>query len=277
MTESTKAKIFFNLALLGVLFAIHPIIRDIGSIGFILFGLFLEIRIFYYAFGLLLFIAVYLYAIEFISYKPVVIAQRVGNVVFAVALLVPPFYGLLWITSWIAKFMVFVSKSPLAGTVVRGVLVAIFGFLGGLFSEVFIHKLNLKDREARVNQLSMEEISHIDRADEMFHAGHYYLSVLEAFRAIESALQRAAVSRQISVRSKGFRGLLEASLKAKIVPQEIECIIRDIRILRNKAAYGEEPISATSARHVLEQTQKILRTIVREVEIGEESEEATSG
>ena len=238
MTEFTKAKIGFALALLGVLFAIHPIIRDIGNIGFMFFGLFLGIRIFYYAIALLLGIAVYTYAIEFISDRPVTIAQRAGNIVYAIALLVPPLYGLLWITSWVAKLAVFISKSALAGTIANGLLGVVSGFLSALLSDFVRRKLNSKDREARVNQLSMEEVSHIDRASEMFQAGYYDLSVFEAFRAIESALRRTVVGRQISIRSRGFRDLLDASLKAKIVPQEIEGIIKEIRISRNRAAHG---------------------------------------
>lgn len=270
MTEYTKTKITFTLSLLAVLFVFYQILRELGPVGFTFFGLFLEIRLFYYAIVFLIGVAVYTHAIAFIRDRPVVIAECVGNTAYAMAIAVPALCVLLWITSWLARFVVFVSKSIVFGaitSIVLGVLSSVSAIL--VYGRLRL-TLNLMDRKARVLQLSMEEVSHIDRASMMFQAGHYDLSVFEAFRAIESALQSAVAGRQISIRNTGFRGLLDASLKGKVLPQEMERIIEDIRILRNRAAHAEEPISATSAQHVLEQTRKILGAIIREVEPGEE-------
>lgn len=270
MTDFTKAKIGFALALLGVLFAIHPIIRDLGNIGFMFFGLLLEIRIFYYTVALFLSITVYAYAIEFISDRPVTIAQRVGNIVYAIALFVPASYSLLWITSWLAKFAVFVSKSPMAGAITSSLFGVLSGALSALLFNSFRRKLNSKDRKNRVVQLSLDTGLHINRATEMFKASYYDLSVFEAFRAIETTLQIAVMSKQTWVRGEGFQNLLDVAIKANVIPQEIGETIEEIRILRNRAIHLGA--TASSTKHVLEQTRKILGAITRKVEIEKESE-----
>lgn len=276
MTDFIKAKVGFALALLGVLFAIHPIILDIGNTGFVLFGVLLEVRIFYYIVSIVLGLAVYTYAIEFIRSKPVTVAHHVGNIIYAVALLIPAFYVLLWMTSLVARLAVIVSKSPFTGMIASTVLSAISGLVSGLFWNLFRRKLNAKDKEARVTQLSTEESSHIQRASELLKAGHYDLSALESFRAVEATLGRALIGEEISVAHGSFLALLNAAIKANIVSTDIGGVVNEIRLLRNQALHGAEPVTKTSAQHALEQAERILATVGRRAEI-QADEEDTAG
>ena len=95
---------------------------------------------------------------------------------------------------------------------------------------------------------------------------------MENFKAIESAIRRAMVARQISIRSEKFLELLVASLKAKIISQETKNTINKIRKLRNKAIHREESITKDQAHMVLNTTHEILRVITRNIELEEEIE-----
>jgi len=90
MTEFTKLKITFALALMGTLFALHPFIDRVAERGFLYLGYDLKI---FYAYALtagLLSVCVYCYAVTMMNDRPHSWCERTGNASYALAVLVLP-------------------------------------------------------------------------------------------------------------------------------------------------------------------------------------------
>src|SRR5262245_47488701 len=99
MTEFTKTKIHFALALLGTLFAVHPYIEQWEHAGFTYLGWNLEIFHAYALTGGLLALSVYFYAMALLSERATTGAERVGNYLYALGLLIFPLYGVFYLSS----------------------------------------------------------------------------------------------------------------------------------------------------------------------------------
>ena len=120
MTEFTKTKMHFALALLGTLFALHPVLEKMDNEG--VRSLDVRLRIpatlqpagpeaqefrevvikAFYAYvivGGLLSFSVYCYALALLSEKPSSWVERVGNYSYALALMLLPLYAALWVSN----------------------------------------------------------------------------------------------------------------------------------------------------------------------------------
>ena len=105
LTEFTKTKMHFALALLGTLFALHPFLekQQFADLGFDYLGV--KLKVFYvYALvaGLLAF-TVYCYAVALLRERADSLLERLGNYAYAVAVLVVPVYGGLYGSTWLAE------------------------------------------------------------------------------------------------------------------------------------------------------------------------------
>src|SRR5437899_692025 len=103
MTEFTKTKIHFALALLGTLFALHPYLQKFADFGFMYLDVFLKVS---YAFGLLaglLAFCVYCYGLTLVSERPHSWLEKLGNYSYGLAVMVLPFYGGLYLASLLAE------------------------------------------------------------------------------------------------------------------------------------------------------------------------------
>src|SRR5438876_966836 len=88
LTEFTKTKMHFALALLATLFALHPFVEKWGDKGYIYLDY--ELKIFY-AYGLvaaLLALTVYFYALSLLSERGYSWMEMTGNYMYAIAILV---------------------------------------------------------------------------------------------------------------------------------------------------------------------------------------------
>src|SRR5262249_49082989 len=107
MTDFTKTKMHFALALLGTLFAVHPFVEKLEHAGFTYLSCRLEV---FHAYGLtagLLAVAIYCYAAAMVSERPGGETERAGNYIYAVSLLVLPLFGGLSLShlleQWLAE------------------------------------------------------------------------------------------------------------------------------------------------------------------------------
>ena len=103
MTEFTKLKITFALALLGTLFALHPLLDRFADWGFLYLGYDLKV---FYAYSLtsgLLSLCVYLYAVTLLNDHPHSWCERTGNSTYALAILVVPIYAGLYLSAKLAE------------------------------------------------------------------------------------------------------------------------------------------------------------------------------
>jgi len=261
MTEFTKAKIAFALALLAALFTVSPILKDIGTTGYLFLGIIVQVRYAYYVLAGLLAIAVYCYGVELISENVPPDAERAGNVAYALALLVPPLYVALFVVAQLGRIAVWISESPIAPSIVQVLLGAVAGFLLGAITSRFAKTLAEKDKSSAVEQLSKREVSLISRAGEMYTLGHYDLAVLESFRVIETSIRKALRSKDISFGGRTHIQMLKAAEKAGIIDPELLGYIHKIRRVRHRAAYEAEPISQEAAEDALALARKVVASL----------------
>lgn len=265
MTDFDKARIGFAVALLAILFAIYPAVKDL-DLTISLVGEDYKMMWFYYATLVLLCITVYIYGIRFAGTGPSQQIQRVGNLFYILAFIIPPLAITLWVISLIENLLLkLTSDSPYAqyitGAVLSLLVLAAYSFTVWRYASL----LNKKEREVRVDFLSGEQKALIVRASEMFDAQYYDLAVSEAFKAIESTLHKAIIHKQVPIRGKGFQSIMDASIKADLISKEDASSLSDIRGLRNKAVHEAEPINRESAEWVLEATRAILSQIEEKI------------
>jgi len=261
MTEFTKTKITFALALLAALFTVSPLLGDIGTTGYLFLGIIIQVRYAYYVLVALLAIAVYCYGLELISERSPFDAERAGNITYALALLVPPAYGALFVVAQLGKVVQWVSKSPIASKLVEYLLVAVAVLFIRAFTLGFTKTLAEKDKSSAVEQLSNREASLISRASQMHALGHYDLAVLESFRAIETSIRKALRRKDISLRPRTMIEMLKVAEKAGIIDPELRGYIQKIRIMRNQAAHAGEPISQEAAEDALALAKKVIASL----------------
>ena len=102
MTEFTKLKITFAMALLGTLFALHPLLDRFADWGFLYLGYDLKVFYVYSLTSGLLSLCVYLYAVTLLNDHPHSWCERTGNSTYALAILVVPIYAGLYLSAKLA-------------------------------------------------------------------------------------------------------------------------------------------------------------------------------
>jgi len=261
LSDFAKAKIVFALALIGVLFAVHPVVRDLGERGYSYFGAVLQFRFVYYAMLGLLSCVIYFYAVDFITDNPLGMAHRIGNMFYAMSLLFPPLFTLVALSIKVAEGVVWVSDSPLAGEISKVAITGVAGGIGLLFALVASRHMTRRDREESVNQLAFQSRSHLKRAEELMEAGHHDLVALEAFRCIENVLQRALLDGNVSISNSRANQLIPIAAKAGVIPENLVGIFHELRVARNRAVHSSDQFSDQDAAWFLDTTRKMVGSV----------------
>src|SRR5262249_43827592 len=130
--------------------------------------------------------------------------ERAGNYIYAVSILVFPLYGGLYLShlleQWLDESQLFADWLEKAHLAWVG---PSLGLALGIFWLVMLQVIALmlrgrlvaQDRVAKLEQLAEQEITALNRASEMLSHEHYDLSVIEAWKALESRLRRALLLR----------------------------------------------------------------------------------
>lgn len=264
MSNYFIAKTAFVLALLAVLFTVHPIIEDVVDTEVAdLLGFALKLSHFYLVFAAVLGLSVYCYAWAFATGRYSAAVQQVGNIAYAAALVFPILLVVVFLTDNLLDLLLPVLlNSDRASGVISGLLGSLLGAAATYFvGRRITNTLNSADRESLAQQLTSEEAFHVSRATDMLRAGHYDLAVGEAFRAIESALRRALIRRGVGLRSKRPTDLIQAAVDAEILPEELRGTVDEIRIARNRAVHGEGQVSADAAGHAVDGAREVLGSV----------------
>lgn len=272
VSDFAKAKIVFALALVGVLFAIHPIVRDFGEAGYSFFGSVLQFRLIYYAMLGLLGCVIYFYAVDFITDNPLGLAHRIGNYFYAMSLLFPPVFAIVALSIKTAEAVVWISDSQLAGEISKIAMTSIAAGVGLLIAKFASRHLNRRDREESVDRLAFQSKGHLQRADELMEAGHFDLVALEAFRCIESVLQRALLDGNIAVSNSRANQLIPVAAKVGIIPESVVGVFHELRIARNRAVHSRDQFTGKDASWFLDTTRKMIAS-VHAVQVEDEEQE----
>ncbi len=260
MTDFDKAKIGFALALLGVVFAVQPLVGSLLASVLQVFSLRIPIRYFVVAFVGLLSLTVYVYALDFLVERPQSWLRKTGNVLYAVSLAIPLLVPVLWLVNAIGSALLS-TASTVVMSIGQSVLSIAGAVLGALFSWSTARRLGHTDEVAIELKLSTDEAGHIRRATEMLSAGHYDLAIVEAFRAVESAMLGALWRRGQSIRPGRPGDLVSAARQAEVLPTETLGLLVELRAARNRAVHGDGQFDRQFAEARIQDALRILGRI----------------
>jgi HEPN domain-containing protein len=262
VTEFTKTKMHFALALLGTLFALHNFMEklDEKNIGFDYLGQPLKL---YYAYGLmagLLGLTVYFYGLALLSERGYSWMEKTGNCIYALAIMVFPLYGALYASNWAAQQSGVEDLAWAGPTVVPIGLGLAWLILSWVLAWLLRKRLGDRDRTVKAEELAEQEIAALNRAREMFEKDHYDLSVIEAWKAIETRLRRVFLARGAAPRAQTPEALMHAANRAGVLSKSNLALVQDLRRQWN-VAVGVVPVTKEAADKVLGVTRDILSTI----------------
>jgi hypothetical protein len=272
LTEFTKTKMHFALALIGTLFALHPFVERFGDRGFVYPVWRDEVQVdlkIYYVYGLvaaLLALTVYFYALGLLSERGYSWMEKAGNYSYAIAVMILPLYGGLYVSALVAER---VGQTHLAVTTPAVALG--LGILWLAVSYFFAWRLRRRmgeqDRRVKLEQLADQEIHALNRAREMFASSHYDLAVIEAWKAIEARLRRALLIRKLGGQKETPQALVHRATRAKLFSPPALAQLQELRRQWN-IAVSTEPLTRDAADKALSATRDILSTIPLEYPSG---------
>jgi HEPN domain-containing protein len=260
LTEFTKTKISFMLALLGMLFALHPVLSPFLEYGYDYLGMFVKVFYAYTLTACLLSLGVYFYGVALMTEQPHSWLERLGNWSYALAIIVPPLFGGLYVSSILAHEMDQSHLAWAAPTVAGGLGIG-WLVLSQLAALLFRRRLGEQDRQSKIDQLTKLEVALLERARSLFASGHYDLSIIESAKALESRLRRVFLIRKMRVGDReALEQLARRAIRKGILREPgIELFAdlqRDLRI-----AISSEPLSKESAIHSLSGIRHLLAII----------------
>lgn len=100
----------------------------------------------------------------------------------------------------------------------------------------------------------------------MLKTGYYDLAVLELYRAVEAALKKLLISRQVYVDIRRPIDLLAAARRHHVISEDTAGSVNYLRRLRNDAVHSREQIVRETAEEALGRTKSILSAIEEENE-----------
>jgi hypothetical protein len=259
MTEFTKTKIHFALALLAAIFALNPFLQRWEDAGFSYLGF--EVKLFY-AYVLvagLLSLSVYCFGLTLFSERPHAGMERLGNYFYALAAMVIPLAGGLYVSALLAER---VGQSHLAWAapgLALGLGVA-WLLLSQLLAWLVRGRLSRQDQTVKLEQLAKQEITSANRAGELFASEHYDLSVIEAWRAIDARLRRVLLQRGVTVGTAGPDRLIQAVKRARMVGTSTFALLQELKGHWN-VAMSSEPLAREAAQAALSDVRYLLATI----------------
>ena len=259
MTDFTKTKITFVLALLGTLFTLHPLVDQFGDWGYEYLGVPLRVFHVFVAFSVLLALSVYFYALVLLSERPHSWSERTGNTCYALALMVLPLYGGLYSANLLAD-RVGHSHLAWAAPAVAVTLGVVWLVVSQLAAWMLRNHLSRQDRASTAERFASDEIASLARAREMFEHEHYDLSVIEAWRAVEARLRRVLLARQIACRGQSSTAIVAAATRAGVLRESVLSLVDELRCAWD-VAVSVVPLSREAADSALAATRGILATI----------------
>jgi hypothetical protein len=259
MTEFTKTKIHFALALLGVLFALHPFLERIQEHGFVYLDYELKVFYAYVLIAGLLALCVYCYGVTLVSERPHSWLERLGNYSYALAVMVLPLYGGLYVSSLLADWVGQSHLAWAAPAVALGLGVCWF-VLSQCVAFFLRGRLANQDRSAKIGQLAHQEKLAVQQANELLAGEHYDLSVMETWRSVEARLRRVLLGRGITVSKPGTSALIGAAKKTGVISEPTLRLLQELEGYW-KVAVGSEPTTREAADAAYAAGRQILATI----------------
>jgi hypothetical protein len=259
MTEFTKTKIHFALALLGSLFALHPYLEKFDEAGFWYLGYFLKVSYAYLLLAGLLAFCVYCFGLTLVSERPHSWLERLGNYSYGLAVMVLPFYGGLYLASLLSDRLGQSHLQWAAPGVALGLGVLWF-VLSQVFAFLFRGRLGRQDDQKKVEELARQEVAALGHAQELLASEHYDLAVIEGWRALEARLRRGLLNRGVVRRATTPDAVIHTTKKAGLLRAPEFTLLQDVK-RHWDIAISTEPLGRDAATTALNSIRHILSTI----------------
>jgi hypothetical protein len=259
MTEFTKLKISFALALMGTLFALHPFVDRFSERGFLYLGYDLKV---FHAYSLtagLLSLCVYFYAVTLLSERPHSWFEKTGNSSYALSILVVPVYLGLFLSARLAE-RVAVSHVAWAAPAVASGLGLGWISLSQLIAWRIRRRLGEQDRGARLDQLARQEVESLNQARDLFESDYYDLSVVESWRALEARLRQIVLDRRIAAGSDDSQAVMHAAIKKGVLKEPTLGVVAELK-RHWTTAVSTEPLPRAAALEALSAVRHILAVL----------------
>jgi MFS family permease len=259
MTEFTKTKIHFALALLGTLFALHPFLERFADQGFLYLGYELKWLYAFVATAAALAACVYCFGLTLVSERSHSWLDRLGNDFYTLAVMIGPLFGGLYLASLLADLLGQSHLAWAAPAVALGLGVS-WLVLSQVMALVLRRRLGNQDRSAKIGQFATQEATAVKHADEMSTHGHLDLCVMETWRAVEARLRRVLLGRGIVPRKTDAASLIAAAKRAGIVNASTLALLDELRRAWD-VAVSNVPITKEVAQAAMHAGNRILASI----------------
>jgi hypothetical protein len=259
MTEFTKTKIHFALALLGTLFALHPFLDRFEDQGFHYLGYPLKWQYAYIGTAACLAICVYCFGLTLVSERSHSWLERLGNDFYTLAVMIGPLFGGLYLASLLADQFGQTHLAWAAPAVAIGVGAG-WVVLSQVAAIFLRRRLGKQDQSARVGQLATQEVVSLNHTRELFAAGHLDLSVMETWRAVEARLRRVLLARGINPKNGSPDIVIAAAKRAGVVKAGTLTLLDELKRAWSTAV-SSEPITKEAASAALVAGRQILASI----------------
>lgn len=262
MNDFGKIRIPFAIALLVAMFAVKPIIDTYGTSSYTIFGLSITLSHIYTIFGSFLGATVYFYAIGLIGEKPIFeLAKKIGHITYALALITPPLFLLLYPVSLITTLAVSVWSTPTISKLIEAAFVVVFGLTAYLMSGIIFDAFAQRDKSEKIEEMEDQENSLLSRAKQLYQQEYYDLAVSESWKAVEVALKKLFLSIDVKARPKTFPLLVETARKCNVLNgSQIEELVA-IRSIRNDAVHTEKRMTLDEASRALNVSEKLITSL----------------
>jgi hypothetical protein len=261
MDDFAKTKTAFAAGLLALLFTAWPVLQDTLGSSFRLFGLELTLKAVYATVTIALSISVYATGLRLLTQTALRSLEFVANATYALALVIPPAVGVLFVIATAADLVAPIVDPP--GTI--DLLTNIASVIAGAVSTLaFVRTTRTFQRravESQVALLEKHETTEFARAEELSRNEHYDLAVIDAYKSLESAAKK----RLLAIGKLHFGPRVESPLKAAVrtglIPSELQADLQFVQARRNMAAHSVEPTSKSDAESVLARSGRILAAL----------------
>jgi hypothetical protein len=259
MADFIKTKLQAALALLGMVFALRPYVDDIQNVGFLVLDV--SVNLLHALAGMagLLAVSVHCFALDMLRARPFSLVERLGNMCFALAVLVLPAFGVSYGLTELGQYLAGRYDLPQlawAAPAVAGGLVLLWLMLAILIRV----RLSRQDHKHQFESLSETESAALRRAREMFDHAHYDLSVIEAWRALEARLRRSLLRRKDHGHYDDWSKLRDAAHAAGLLAKVPPTTLEKLRY-HWQTAVGVVPVEQDAATDAMATVRTILSTI----------------
>jgi hypothetical protein len=239
MTETTKIKIGFALALLGVLFTLNPIVNE-SNIELDLFTAVISIKTFYWIFAVLLGVSVYCYGITLIGERKIFDRIKiVGNILYSITLLFPFIILFLFLISLLSFWIYDIIQSEKFKLFSQSVLSVGLGVLASIITSSITRYLSKKDKTERIEKISEKSSKVVGLIRKLVDDGFYELATLEVWKMIELTLDKVFISNNINLTNKSPYFKLNQAKSKGLISEDDFKKINEIREYRNIAVHKQ--------------------------------------